>query len=130
MPRPRVVCLWIPNGMVMRVFARLSLASVAVARTNSYLTITSSVLMRYVNSLRYFDSSTPDNSASLHRSDRNRRVLNMELSRFHHSRSRDTQLRTRGGINLARNGVDVTWSDAKHYRTCNLSTPKVHEEPV
>jgi hypothetical protein len=57
-------------------------------------------------------------------------IVNMELSRFHHSRSRDTQLRTRGGINLARNGVDVTWSDAKHYRTCNLSTPKVHEEPV
>ena len=55
---------------------------------------------------------------------------NSPATRFHHSRSRDTQLRTRGGMNLARNGDDVTWSDAKHYRTCNLSTPKVHEEPV
>jgi hypothetical protein len=44
----------------------------------------------------------------------------IELSRFHHSRLRDTQLRTRGGINAARNGVDVPQSDVRHYRTCYL----------
>ena len=33
-------------------------------------------------------------------------------------------------INVARDGVDVTRSDAKHCRTCHLSTPKMFAEPV
>ena len=38
-------------------------------------------------------------------------------------------VKNRGGINLAKDAVDVTRSDARHYRACHLSTP-MSAEPV